>query len=50
MSPYQALNGREPLSLVCYEISPRDKPPLEEMLQGRDKLLDQLKVNMVKSQ
>lgn len=50
MSPFKALYGREPPAMVRYELSLQDEPSLQEMLLNRDKLLDQLKSNMAKSQ
>ncbi|XP_072060288.1 uncharacterized protein [Arachis hypogaea] len=46
MTPYKALYGRDPPSLVKYEITPNHDHSLQELLLERDPLLDQLKVNM----
>jgi len=50
MSPYKALYGRDPPSLIKYEVSPQDELSLRKMLEERDKLIQQLKQNLQKSQ
>ena len=50
MSPYKALYGRDPPSLVRYEFSQHDEVSLQDMLISRDKLLENLKANMARSQ
>ncbi|XP_020967649.1 uncharacterized protein LOC110266920 [Arachis ipaensis] len=50
MTPFKALYGRDPPSLVRYELSHEDEPSLQELLVARDKLLDQLKLNLGRSQ
>ncbi|XP_057746886.1 uncharacterized protein LOC130966135 [Arachis stenosperma] len=50
MPPFKALYGRDPPSLVRYEISAGDELPLQELLLGRDKLIEQLKSTLLRSQ
>jgi len=50
MTPYKALYGRDPPSLVRYEASNQDEVSLQEMLIARDKWLGQLKINMSRFQ
>ncbi|WVZ00354.1 hypothetical protein V8G54_026423 [Vigna mungo] len=50
MSPYKALYGREPPSLIRYEIFAHDDSTLQQILVDRDRLLDQLRTNMTRSQ
>jgi len=42
--------GREPPVLTRYEFSPQEEQSLQEILLARDKLLDQLKANLAKTQ
>jgi len=37
MTPYKALYGCDPPSLVRYETSPQDEVSLQEMLVARDR-------------
>ena len=46
MSPFKALFGRDPPTIVRYQLSTNDSPIIQDMLQQRDKLLDTLKVNL----
>ncbi|XP_072066649.1 uncharacterized protein [Arachis hypogaea] len=50
MTPFKALYGRDPPTLARYELSSTDNPSLQEWLQNRDHLLDQLKFNLERSQ
>jgi len=50
MTPYKALYGRDPPALIKYEVSDQDEVSLQEILVTRDKLLDQLKYNMLHAQ
>jgi len=50
MTPYKALYGRDPPSLVRYEASPQDESSLQEMLVTCDRWLQELKRNLYKSQ
>jgi len=49
-TPYKALYGRDPPSLVRYEVSIQDEKSVQEMLSSRDSWLQQLKQNMSRSQ
>jgi len=46
MFSYKALYGRDPLTLMKYEIVSQDEQNLQQMLTTTDQLLEQLKVNM----
>jgi hypothetical protein len=48
MSPFKALYGREPPTLVRYEPQASDPPTLQAELMERDKLIQQLKSNLEK--
>ena len=50
MTPYKALYGRDPSSLIKYEFSTDDDVSLQELLTARDRLLQQLKINMQRAQ
>jgi len=50
MSPFKALYGRDPPTMVRYEYSSQDEQTLQEMFLARDRLLDDLKKNMARSQ
>jgi len=50
MTPYKALYDRDPPSLVRYEASNQDKVSLQKMVMARDRWLEQLKINMSRSQ
>ncbi|GAU25204.1 hypothetical protein TSUD_151040 [Trifolium subterraneum] len=50
MTPFKALYGRDPPTLVRYEAQAGDPPALQEELMGRDKLLQQLKSNLERAQ
>ena len=40
MSPYKALYGKDPPTLVRYEISNQDGQSLQEMLISRNRLIE----------
>jgi len=46
MSPYKALFRREPPSIIGYEIELVDPISIQETLQERDNMLQQLKFNL----
>jgi len=46
MSPYKALFGRDPPSVVSYVHHADDPPALQETLQTRDALLRLIKTNL----
>lgn len=50
MSPFQIVYGREPPSLITYYSNENDIPDIASLLQQRDKVLQQLKQNLVKAQ
>jgi hypothetical protein len=50
MSPFKALYGREPPTLVRYEPQASDPPTLQAELMERDKLIQQLKSNLERAQ
>lgn len=50
MTPFHVVYGREPPSLVKYELSTTDPPALQEIMQERDVVLSQLKSNLLKAQ
>ncbi|XP_072059702.1 uncharacterized protein [Arachis hypogaea] len=50
MAPFKASYGRDPPSLVRYEISAGDELPLQELLLAWDKLIEQLKSTLLRSQ
>ncbi|MED6210333.1 hypothetical protein PIB30_118622 [Stylosanthes scabra] len=50
MSPFKALYGKDPPVLARYEFAAVDETSLQELLINRDQLLDQLKLNLSKSQ
>ena len=50
MTPFRALYGRDPPTLIKYEISNQDPPSVQEMLMQRDLIIEELKKNMLKAQ
>lgn len=50
MTPFRAVYGRDPPTLIKYEHSPVDPPKLQEMLMERDAVIVQLKANLTKAQ
>ena len=50
MTPFKALYGRDPPTLIKYEISNQDPPSVQEMLMQRDLIIEELKKNMLKAQ
>jgi hypothetical protein len=50
MSPFKALYGREPPTLVRYNHNPADPIPVAEQLHQSDAVITQLKVNLMKAQ
>lgn len=50
MTPFKAVYGRDPPSLVKYTVAPTDPPSLQELLTERDSVLAQLKVNLSRAQ
>ena len=50
MTPFKALYGRDPPTLVRYQPEITDVPTVQEQLTARDKLLRQLKDNLMKAQ
>lgn len=50
MTPFKAVYGRDPPTLVHYQINFADPPELQSMLQQRDSVLLQLKSNLAKAQ
>ncbi|MED6176079.1 hypothetical protein PIB30_116938 [Stylosanthes scabra] len=50
MAPFKALFGRDPPSLIRYELSGDDEPSLQEILLEHDRLLDALKQNLHRAQ
>nr|KYP39590.1 Transposon Ty3-G Gag-Pol polyprotein [Cajanus cajan] len=49
MSPFKVVYGRDPPTLVKYSHSATDPPSIQEMLLQRDRVLAQLKVNLMLS-
>lgn len=50
MYPYKALFGHEPPSIIRYQIEPTYPISIQETLQERDNVLQQLKFNLQKAQ
>jgi hypothetical protein len=50
MTPFKALYGRDPPTLLRYESQANDPPTLQEELMERDRLLQQLKAHLEKAQ
>ena len=50
MTPFRALYGRDPPTLIKYEITNQDPPSVQEMLMQRDLIIEELKKNMLKAQ
>ena len=50
MSPFKVVFGREPPSIIPYEVTPTDPHNLQESLIIRDKVLQQLKSNLRRAQ
>ncbi|MCI28907.1 hypothetical protein A2U01_0050110, partial [Trifolium medium] len=50
MTPFKALYGRDPPSLTRYEPQSNDPPALQQELLERDRILQQLKVNLERAQ
>ena len=50
MTPFQAVFGIPPPSVMHYEADPKDPGPLKDLLQLRDQLLIKLKGNLLKAQ
>lgn len=50
MSPFKALYGRDPPTVIRYEIASTDPVSVQDMLQTRDTLLQLLKTNLLKAQ
>ncbi|XP_015940693.1 uncharacterized protein LOC107466221 [Arachis duranensis] len=50
MLPYKALYGRDPPSLIRYEVSSQDDQSLQDILLERDRSIEQLKCNLARSQ
>ncbi|PNX96484.1 Ty3/gypsy retrotransposon protein [Trifolium pratense] len=50
MTPFKALYGRDPPALIRYETQANDPPTLQEKLMERDRIIQQLKLNLEKAQ
>lgn len=50
MSPFQALYGQEPTHVMCIEHQHTHVDTLDQLLQERDAMLDELQFNMAKAQ
>ncbi|MCI41007.1 hypothetical protein A2U01_0062240, partial [Trifolium medium] len=50
MTPFKALYGREPPYLTKYEVQATDPPTLQEELMEKDRILQQLKINLERAQ
>jgi len=50
MTPFKALYGRDPPTLVRYQPEITDVPTMQKQLIARDELLRQLKDNLMKAQ
>lgn len=50
MTPFKAVYGRDPPTLVRYVPTTTDPPSLQQLLTERDSVLTQLKVNLSKAQ
>ena len=50
MPAFKALYGKDPRRLIRYEFNVNDACSLQEMLQEMNKLLDQLKKNILRTQ
>nr|KYP74492.1 Retrotransposable element Tf2 [Cajanus cajan] len=50
MSPFKVVYGREPPTLLKYNHSNADPPSIQMMLQQRDRVIAELKVNLLKAQ
>ena len=47
MTPFLVVYGRAPSSLISYQVNAEDPPLVSEILLQRDKLLSQLKDNLI---
>nr|KYP63732.1 Transposon Ty3-G Gag-Pol polyprotein [Cajanus cajan] len=50
MTPFRAVYGRDPPTIVKYQLDSTDPPSLQELLLQRDVTLNQLKTHLVKAQ
>ncbi|MCH79841.1 retrotransposon protein, partial [Trifolium medium] len=50
MTPFKALYGRDPPYLTRYVAQANDPPTIQEELMARDKILQQLKDNLIRAQ
>ncbi|WVZ04461.1 hypothetical protein V8G54_025267 [Vigna mungo] len=50
MTPFRIVYGRDPPTLLKYHYSSIDPPSIQDMLQQRDVILAQLKLNLLKAQ
>lgn len=50
MSPFHIVYGREPPSLITYNSNDKDPPNIASLLQQHDKVLQQLKKNLIRAQ
>src|SRR4051812_39210525 len=50
MTPFKAVYGRDPPSLIKYEMQVADPPSLQALLTERDSILTLLKTNLLKAQ
>lgn len=49
MTPFKIVYGRDPHSLLSYHTNDNDPPDISQLLQQRDKILKQLKQNLLKA-
>nr|KYP34828.1 Retrotransposable element Tf2 [Cajanus cajan] len=50
MTPFKAVYGRDPPTIAKYTLDTQDPPSLQELLQQRDLVLNQLKNHLLKAQ
>jgi len=50
MTPYKAVFAQDPPPIIKYEPQPADNPMVQHQLQDRDRLLGELKNNLLKAQ
>lgn len=50
MTPFKLVYGRDPPQLLTYYSNDQDPPDIQHLLQQRDRVLIQLKQNLLKAQ
>jgi len=49
-TPFKAVYGRDPPSIIKYTVNKKDPPNVQEQLLQRDHTLSQLKFNLTRAQ